>query len=114
MTTEKFITETPSPSQLIDLKIAVIDFLNRIKSPEISDFDQEVEGLWRTVWSSCKTLNHSTTRGLTEEQLFKIAFNYDCGTSGENQEWLLVGRDELMMFVKDIINETSKGVIDDI
>ena len=94
------IEKTPTPLQLIDFKIAVIEFLKNINKPELSDLDQEVLSLWKCIIdSTSKTI--TTNVRLTEEQILYLARNYDCGRPEENQEWFL-NREDLFMFVKDI------------
>jgi len=90
------ISEEPTPIQLIDFKITVIEFLRNIDKPELSDLDQEILALWKSIYRTlCKNIK------LTEDEILYLARNYDCGRPEENQEWFL-NREDLFMFVKDI------------
>lgn len=44
------ISETPTQSQLIEFKIAIINFLRNINKPELSDLDQEIIILWKSIY----------------------------------------------------------------
>jgi hypothetical protein len=49
-------------------------------------------------------------RDLSDEELFEAAFDFDCGTNGENKMWLLNHPDHLRWLHDNIIKAAREAV----